>query len=86
MTELQELKLKVLNNKYPFYSDEELQNFLDIYNSVNEAAYNICRNKASLGDTEFADTNIESMTKFWLSKANEFRTANHTIIKRVDEL
>jgi len=86
ITDLELLKFKILNNKYPFYSDSELEEFLEVHETVEKAAYAICRNLASITDVTFGSNSVVSMSKFWLSKAVEFRTPSHGRIARADEI
>lgn len=80
------LKLNLLEVQFPFYTDEQLQTYLDLYGDVRVATYYACMTKAQDDSVNFGPIKTVSTEKFWLRRAKMFRPLNSGIILRVDEI
>lgn len=84
MTDLQKLKFYLLEDKFPYFSEEELQNLLAEYGDVKKAAYEGCLIKAQDDSVKLGPIATVSNEKFWLRRAKRFRTNHTSTIKRAD--
>lgn len=74
MTDLEILKFNLQESKYPYFSDEELQNLLELYETVERASYEGCMMKSVNDSMDLGSAlSIPDNSKYWLRMANKFK-------------
>lgn len=96
MENLTKLKLLIQEKKYPYFTDEELNNYLEIYFDVKLTAAKLCLMKADMEKSiKVGPITIENPEPaFWINLSNqymaEYQVSNGTSyykssMKRADE-
>ncbi|WKV08194.1 hypothetical protein Q2T46_11715 [Thermoanaerobacterium sp. CMT5567-10] len=86
MTDLESLKNNLLEDKFPYFSDEDLQNLLTQYTTVQEASYQGCLIKSQDDSISLGGLKTSSNSSFWLKRAKLFRNNLTGNLKRADEV
>lgn len=86
MTDLERLKFYLLEDKFPYFSDTDLENLMAEYGAVKVAAYNGCLIKAQDDSVKLGPISTPSNEKFWLRRAQKFRPNRTGHVNRVDSL
>ena len=58
--------------KYPFFSEEQLEAMCDIYDDMNEMCYFACLMKADAQDIEIGPIKIKNNSQMWKDLASMF--------------
>lgn len=86
MTDLERLKFYLLEDKFPYFNDTDLENLLTEFTDVKIAAYEGCLIKAQDDSVKLGPISTVSNESFWLRRSGKFRP-NHTgTIKRADNV
>lgn len=93
MSDLELLKLNLLEASFPFFSDTELNTYLTLYGTVQKATYELLLVKAQDDSVSLGPIKTPSNEKFWLRRARQFRvnstgvssSSGAVIMKRYDE-
>ncbi|MDI6617894.1 MAG: hypothetical protein QME45_04340 [Clostridiales bacterium] len=85
MSDLENLKNNLLEDKFPYFTDIDLQNLLTQFNTVQEASYQGCLIKAQDDSVKLGPINTASNEKFWVRRAKLFRTNMTGNMKRADD-
>lgn len=84
MTDLERLKFYLLEDKFPYFSDADLENLMAEYDDVKVAAYNGCLIKAQDDSVKLGPISTPSNERFWLRRAQKFRTNYTGHVNRMD--
>ena len=85
LTSLELLKFNLQENKYPYFSDEELQVLLDKNNGdVNLASVEGCELKAVNDSVNLGKLQTPDNSNYWLRLANRYRPAKKIKMLRTD--
>lgn len=80
------LKVNILEEQYPFFTDEQLEVILqDSGGDVKLASYNACMMKAQIDGVSLGQLKIESNAEFWLKLARNYQPVRSTGLQRLDE-
>ena len=69
MSDLEQLKFNLLESRFPYFSDVELQTLLDQYGDIKTATYNGCLIKAQDDSLNLGPIKMPSNEKFWIRRA-----------------
>lgn len=84
MTDLEQIKFNLQEDKFPYFTDVELQHLLDTYADVGVASYNGCLIKAQDDSTKIGPMTTPSNERYWLRRARMFSVVNTGSVKRAD--
>lgn len=76
MTKLERLRFNLQEDKFPYFSDDDLNKLLELYETVERASYEGCLIKSyddsmSLGSILSTPNN----SRYWLIMANKFKSS-----------
>jgi len=84
--QLKTLKVNILEDQYPFFTDDQLINMLEESKwDVNLASYKACQMKAQIDGLTLGPLQVASNDEFWLKMARMYQPIRTTGLKRVDE-
>jgi hypothetical protein len=80
LDDLTKLKLLIQEKKYPYFTDEELTNYLEIYSDVNLTAAKLCLMKADMEKSiKVGPITIENPEpSFWINLSNQYMSEYQT--------
>lgn len=84
MTDLDLMKFNLQETQFPYFSDEQLTQMLELYGSVKSASYQGCMIKAQDDSVKLGPINTVSNEKYWLRRARMFRSSATGTIQRAD--
>lgn len=67
------LKFNLQEEKYPYFSEDELETLLETYPDVNQATYEGCLIKSADDSVKLGPITIPDNSKYWLTRAAHFR-------------
>lgn len=80
------LRTNLLEEQYPFFTDEQLLNLLSECNGdVDKASYRGCLMKAQIDGISLGPLKVESNDEFWLKLARMFQPVRTKGLQRADE-
>ena len=62
---IEEVKVLLMEEDYPYFSDEKLQTMCNIYSDINELCYIACRMKAKVDKIIVGPIEIDSNADMW---------------------
>lgn len=84
---LAELRLNILEDQFPYFSDEQLQSILKQCKwEIRRASHVACMMKAQKDEVTLGSMSIEGNHEFWIRLANMYRPVRTKPLKRVDEV
>ena len=86
MTDVEKLKFYLLETKFPYFEESELQTLLDVYPDVMIAVYQGCLIKAQDDSVALGPINTVSNENFWLRRSKQFRPNHSGSRLRADSL
>ena len=84
MTDLEKLKYHLLEDKFPYFSDEDLTKLLEVYPEVMTAIYQGCLIKAQDDSVSLGPIKTVSNETFWLRRSRQFRPNKSGNVLRAD--
>lgn len=83
---LNQLKVNILEEQFPFFTDEQLISLLDSNGwDVGMASYKACQLKAQIDGIKLGPLTIESNDEFWLKLARMYQPVRTLGLQRADE-
>lgn len=79
--EIRTLKIRLREEDYPLFTNEELQYFIDSCDSLDMATYRAAILKSEANGLNLNGIEIESMSKFFLRIAAMYRPSNSGTLK-----
>lgn len=79
--EIKTLKIRLREEDYPLFTNEELQYFIDSCDSLDMATYRAAILKSEANGLKLNGVEIESMSKFFLRIAAMYRPSNSGVLK-----
>lgn len=74
MTDLEKLKFNLQENNFPYFSDTDLQNLLELYGSVENASYEGCLIKSYDDSMDLGSVlSTPNNSNYWIRLANRFK-------------
>lgn len=72
MIDIATLKVFILEDQYPFFTDSQLEAICNSSSSINEAAYTACKMKAKSDKVKIGPIEIDNDSKYWNTLADSF--------------
>ena len=69
---VEQVKLLLLENAYPFFEDGELEAMTTLYTNINELCYVACLMKADAQEVTVGPITVKSNANMWLKMADMF--------------
>ena len=99
MVDIDMLKVLIMEDQYPVFTDEQLQNMTRLYDNIYQLAYVCCLSKASAEKITIGPISIENDPTMWTNLATMFlqqyqenigttgtrQTITGKVMRRVDE-
>ena len=99
MVDIDMLKVLIMEDQYPVFTDEQLQNMTRLYDNIYQLAYVCCLAKASAEKITIGPISIENDSTMWTNLAAMFlqqyqenigttdtrQTITGKVMRRVDE-
>lgn len=83
---LNSLKVNILEDQYPFFTDNQLTTLLtDEKWDLNRASYKACQLKAQIDGITLGPLKVESNSEFWLKLARMYQPVRTLGMQRADE-
>lgn len=70
--DLSEIKLLLMEDQYPYFSDEQLRGMLERFDNINQLMYVCCMMKAKVDKIKIGPIEIESNAEMWANLANMY--------------
>lgn len=70
MVDINKIKILLMEQQYPFFSDEQLQSICGESTSINECMYTLCTMKARADKIKVGPIEIENDAGYWTNLAN----------------
>ena len=99
MVDIDKLRLLIMEDQYPVFTDEQLQGMAEMYDNIYQLAYVCCLSKASAEKITIGPISIENDPTMWTNLAAMFlqqyqenvgltgtrQTITGKVMRRVDE-
>lgn len=99
MVDIDKLKILIMEDQYPVFTDEQLQGMAEMYDNIYQLAYVCCLSKASAEKITIGPISIENDPTMWTNLAAMFlqqyqenvgltgtrQTITGKVMRRVDE-
>lgn len=72
MIDIKDVKVLLMEEEYPFFSDATLTSMCNLYDSINELCYVACTMKAKVDSITVGPITIPSNSEMWNNLANVF--------------
>lgn len=72
MLNVEKVKVLLLEEKYPYFSDEQLESLCNMYDDINELCYIACKMKADAQDITIGPITIKNNSNMWNNLADAF--------------
>ncbi|MCC3868508.1 hypothetical protein [Terrisporobacter mayombei] len=72
MLDVEKVKVLLLEEKYPYFSDEQLESLCDMYDDMNELCFIACKMKADGQDVTIGPITIKNNSNMWNNLADAF--------------
>ena len=86
MTDIEKLRFYLLEDKFPYFEEVDLQKLLDVYIDPMVAVYKGCLIKAQDDSVALGPINTVSNENFWLRRSAQFRPNHSGTRLRADNL
>ena len=80
MTDLELLKMNILEKEYPYFDDDQLNAYLEIEGSVKAASYRCLIIKAENTSLSVSGLNCADTSKYFMRIAQRFRASSSRIL------
>ena len=96
MVDIDKLKILIMEEQYPVFTDEQLQSMAEVYDNIYQLAYVCCLSKANADKITIGPISIENNPTMWNNLAAMFlkqykedtgmiSTITGKVMKRADE-
>lgn len=72
MVDIDKLKVLIMEEQYPTFSDEQLEGLAEMYDNIYQLAYVCCLSKASADKITIGPITIENDATMWTNLATMF--------------
>ena len=72
MIAVNKVKILLMEETYPFFTDEELESMCEMYDDINELCYFACMMKADAQEITVGPISIKSNATMWRNLAKAF--------------
>lgn len=72
MLNVEKVKVLLLEEKYPYFSDEQLESLCNMYDDMNELCYIACKMKSDAQDITIGPITIKNNSNMWNNLADAF--------------
>lgn len=80
MSDIDKLKLILREKDCPFFSDEELKQYMEMYTSLEDTAYHCLIIKAENTTLSVSGLSLGDSSKYFLRLAQQYRKSNSGIL------
>lgn len=80
MSDLEKLKIILREKDCPFFSDEELSYYVNMYSTLDEAAYHCLIMKAEDTSLSVSGLSLGDTSRYFLRLAQQYRKGNSGIL------
>ena len=70
--DVEQVKILLLENAYPFFDDDDLEEMAKLYTNINELCYVACLMKADAQEVTVGPITVKSNANMWLKMADMF--------------
>lgn len=81
MDRLSELKILIREEEFPYFTDEQLEYFLNKYSDINEAAYNCLIYKSEDTTLSISGLTANDTSQYFKRLASKYKPSNSGILK-----
>lgn len=96
MVDIDKLKILIMEDQYPVFTDDQLQSMAEVYDNIYQLAYVCCLSKANADKITIGPISIENNPTMWNNLAAMFlkqykedigmiSTITGKVMKRADE-